>query len=163
MAKRKSSTYKNEQAQDEKLSQQLTDRLTAYLAELLIELDTQLDKRLVRTFLRTIIVILLCRHSQYGLLLSELGGYILSPRQAPAGTKRLSNLMRSQKWGSEVIVNYLWKQATQRVEELSDVGEDGLLVWDESELEKPESIALEGLSPVRSSKAARLKHIKPGY
>ena len=30
-------------------------------------------------------------------------------------------------------------------------------------LEKPESIALEGLGPVRSSKAARLKRIKPGY
>ena len=30
-------------------------------------------------------------------------------------------------------------------------------------LEKPESSALEGLGPVRSSKAARLKRIKPGY
>ena len=38
-----------------------------------------------------------------------------------------------------------------------------LAIWDESVLEKPESIALEGLCPVRSSKAARLKRIKPGY
>jgi hypothetical protein len=30
-------------------------------------------------------------------------------------------------------------------------------------VEKPESIALEGLCPVRSSQAARLKRIKPGY
>ncbi len=37
------------------------------------------------------------------------------------------------------------------------------MIWDESVLEKPESIALEGLGPVRSSKAARLKRIKPGY
>ena len=36
-------------------------------------------------------------------------------------------------------------------------------IWDESVLEKPESIALEGLCLVRSSKAARLKRIKPGY
>ena len=38
-----------------------------------------------------------------------------------------------------------------------------LAIWDESVLEKPESIALEGLCPVCSSKAARLKRIKPGY
>ena len=38
-----------------------------------------------------------------------------------------------------------------------------LAIWDESVLEKPESIVLEGLCPVRSSKAARLKRIKPGY
>lgn len=38
-----------------------------------------------------------------------------------------------------------------------------LVIWDESVIEKPESIALEGLGPVRSSKAARLKRIKPGY
>ena len=41
--------------------------------------------------------------------------------------------------------------------------ETALAIWDESVLEKPESIALEGLGPVRSSKAARLKRIKPGY
>ena len=38
-----------------------------------------------------------------------------------------------------------------------------MAIWDESVLEKPESIALEGLCAVRSSKAARLKRIKPGY
>jgi hypothetical protein len=38
-----------------------------------------------------------------------------------------------------------------------------LAVWDESVLEKSESIALEGLCAVRSSKARRLKRIKPGY
>ena len=39
----------------------------------------------------------------------------------------------------------------------------GLLLWDESVIEKPESIAWEGLCAVRSSKARRLKRIKPGY
>ena len=42
-------------------------------------------------------------------------------------------------------------------------GGTALTLWDESVLEKSESIALEGLGPVRSSKAARLKRIKPGY
>ena len=37
------------------------------------------------------------------------------------------------------------------------------VIWDESVVEKAESIALEGLCPVRSSKAIRLKRIKPGY
>jgi hypothetical protein len=44
-------------------------------------------------------------------------------------------------------------------------GEAGgaLVVWDESVVEKPESIASEGLCAVRSAKAQRLKRIKPGY
>ena len=37
------------------------------------------------------------------------------------------------------------------------------MIWDESEIEKPESLAAEGLCPVRSSKAARLKRIKPNF
>ena len=36
-------------------------------------------------------------------------------------------------------------------------------VWDESVWEKPESLAMEDLGPVRSSKAHRLTHYKPGY
>jgi hypothetical protein len=42
-------------------------------------------------------------------------------------------------------------------------GQQGLVLWDESSWEKPESRQLEDLGPVRSSKAARLTHIKPGY
>jgi len=37
------------------------------------------------------------------------------------------------------------------------------VLWDESVLEKPESLKAERLCAVRSSKAARLKRIKPGY
>ena len=37
------------------------------------------------------------------------------------------------------------------------------MIWDESVIEKPESLHLEGLCAVRSSKARRLKRIKPGY
>ena len=103
------------------------------------------------------------RHSRSGLLLSELGAHVLSPAQAPAGTKRLSNLLRSPKWSHTLLHRFLWHLADQALSQLEQQGELTLAIWDESVLEKPESIALEGLCPVRSSKAARLKRIKPGY
>ena len=58
---------------------------------------------------------------------------------------------------------FLWHLADQELAQIEERGELALAIWDESVLEKPESIALEGLCPVRSSKAARLKRIKPGY
>ncbi|MDQ5853047.1 MAG: transposase [Chloroflexota bacterium] len=141
----------------------LQQRLTALLAPLLTTLDAHLDKRLVRTFLATIVVLLQWRYGAHGLLLSELGAYLIDPAHAPAGTKRLSNLLRSRKWSPLLIEHFLWQQANQRVQALEQADEEVLVVWDESVLEKPESTALEGLGPVRSSKAARLLRIKPGY
>ena len=58
---------------------------------------------------------------------------------------------------------FLWHRADQALSQLEKLGETALAIWDESALEKPESIALEGLCPVRPSKAARLKRVKPGY
>ena len=92
-----------------------------------------------------------------------MGAHILSPAQAPAGTKRLSNLLRSPKWSHTLLEKFLWRRAGQELTRLEGAGQAALAIWDESVLEKPESIALEGLCPVRSSKAARLKRIKPGY
>lgn len=109
----------------------------------------------MRTFLLTLVAMVRMRHNRYGLLLSELGAHMISPDRAPAGTKRLSNLLRSSKWSHTLLEAFLcgvgrrWRGA--------------LAIWDESVLEKPESIAPEGSHPVRSSKAARLKRIKPGY
>jgi hypothetical protein len=40
---------------------------------------------------------------------------------------------------------------------------DALAIWDQSVIEKPESLALDGLCAVRSSKVHRLTHIKPGF
>jgi hypothetical protein len=142
---------------------ELSHQLYTLLAPLLHQLDTLLDRRLVRTFFTTLQVIVQFRHRSYGLLLSELGGYILGPHQAPAGTKRLSNLLRSPRWNHSLIEQFLWQGAGERIEALAAQGEDALVMWDESELEKAESIRLEGLCAVRSSKAARLKRIKPGY
>lgn len=144
-------------------SQAIFSELARFVGPLLVALDRQLDKRLVNTFLLTLQAIITFRHRSHGLLLSELGGYILAPWQAPAGTKRLSNLLRSQKWHYRLIGNYLWHQAGQRVKVLHEQGQLALAVWDESVIEKPESLAAEGLCAVRSSRAARLKRIKPGY
>ena len=112
--------------QNEKQAQELAKQLEGFVRELLVELDRLLDKRLVETFQRTLQAILMFRHSLHGLLLSELGGYILSPAQAPAGTKRLSNLLRSAKRGLNVIEAFLWRRAKQAVE-----GQDTIYVgWD---------------------------------
>jgi hypothetical protein len=144
-------------------SAEIQERLLEFLAPLLVMLDAVLDKRLVRTFVRTLEAIVQFRHGNHGLLLSELGSYILNPSQAPAGTKRLSNLLRSKRWGHSLIEKFLWHGAEQRVQALQSAGEEVLVVWDESVIEKAESLELEGLCAVRSSVARRLKRVKPGF
>jgi hypothetical protein len=141
----------------------LGQSLASFIAPFLLTLDQQIDQRLVNTLLRLVQVIIEFRHATQGLLLSELGAYLLSPEHAPAGTKRISNLLRSSKWSHELIERFLWQRAEEHLTNLEAEGRDVLAVWDESVLEKPESLALEGLCAVRSSQAARLKHIKPGF
>jgi hypothetical protein len=113
----------------------LGDRVYDFLRSLLMELDFNLDRRLVETFLALIMVLI--THRNHGLLLSELGGYLLPPEHAPDGTKRLSNLLRSTKWTIELIMRFFWRQADRRVAELRQAGETVLAIWDESVLEKP--------------------------
>ena len=67
------------------------------MARLLRRLDLVLDPRLVRTALRAIVATICWRNRAHGLILAELGAYITSSAHAPAGTKRLSNLLRSAK------------------------------------------------------------------
>ena len=124
-------------------------QLASFLFPLLVQLDAVLDKRLVRTFLATIQVIITFRDRANGLLLSELGGYLATPDKAPAGTKRLSNLLHSGKWGAWLIARFLWQRASQQLEEWTQAGEEGLVIWDESVWEKPESQQAEGLAAVR--------------
>jgi hypothetical protein len=66
------------------MAQGLTAQLAHFLFPLLVDLDRLLDKRLVRTFLQSIAVILAFRDRATGLLLSELGGYLLSAEQGSA-------------------------------------------------------------------------------
>lgn len=145
------------------LTEQTQQRLVQFVWPLLQTLNQQLDVRLVRTFLATLFAIVQWRNRPHGLLLSELGAYLASPERAPAGTKRLSNLLRSSNWAASLIEQFLWSQAHTQVAALQAAGEEPLAVWDESVLEKPESTASEGLCAVRSSKARRLKRIRPGF
>src|SRR6266516_3209302 len=62
-----------------------------------------------------------------------------------------------------LLLNELWQQGSEQVHTWQEQGEEGLAIWDGSEWEKPESEASEDLCAVRSSKAKRLSHIKPGY
>lgn len=146
-----------------RLAAQLQERLVLFARPLLHQLNLQLDVRLVRTFLATLFAIVQWRNRAHGLLLSELGGYLCTPDHAPAGTKRLSNLLRSPHWAGSLICHFLWNGAQERVTSLLSQGQTPLLVWDESVLEKPESTHSEGLCSVRSSKARRLKRIRKGF
>ena len=141
----------------------LSNHLVSFLAPLLRSLDQRLDRRLVSTFLASLIAIVQWRNRAHGLLLSELGAYLLSPEQAPAGTKRLSNLLRSERWQASLLADWLWQQANARMQALHAAGEQAFLVWDGSVLEKSETVKHPDLCAVRSSKARRLKRIRPGF
>ena len=98
-----------------------------------------------------------------GLLLSELGGYLFSPEHAPAGKKRLENLLNSPKWKGQFIKDWFLGQAEARLEAWQAQGHDALAIGDHSRWEKPESQKSEGLCAVLSSAGKRLTHIKSGY
>lgn len=152
-----------EKGNNQGLGFRFASQLHSYISDFLVDLDRQLDKRLVRTFFDLLCCLIRFRDRQNGLVLSELGAHLLSPPKAAAGTKRISNLFRSKKWSHKLIDKYLLSRSTKRIEELIAQGIRPLLLWDESVIEKPESWYSEGLCAVRSSKAKRLKRIKPGY
>lgn len=144
-------------------AEEMESRLVKYLKPVLSGLNEKMDRRLVKTLLGLVMAIVEHRHRNNGLLLSELGGYLLGSEACQAGTKRISNLLHSQKWTAGEIEKFHWEQASQRVQELQEQGERPLVIWDESVVEKPESLKAERLCAVRSSKASRLKRIKPGF
>jgi len=139
------------------------DRLQTFIQPLAERLDRLVDRRLVSTFEALLGCIIRFRHNSLGLLLSELGGKLLGEQHAPAGTKRISNLLRSTAWSHTLIEEFLLEKAQGVARQLLDQHQVGVLLWDESVVEKPESIRSEGLCAVRSSKAKRLKRIKPGF
>ena len=134
-----------------------------YLQPLEQQLDQRIDKRLVRTFYDLFISILIFRHTKMGLLLSELGAYICGPAHAPAGTKRISNLLRSKKWTHQVVDDYLFNRTRRRVDQLKQQDRRPLLLWDDSRIEKPESWFIQGLCSVFSTTAQRMMKIKRGF
>lgn len=145
--------------EDRQMSEQVAEQLQRFVQPFLEILDAYIDCRLVETFWQTMVAIIVARTSW---LLSVLGEYLADPQHGPAGTKQLSRLLHSAKWCSQLIEQFLWRQADQGLRELEAVGEQPLCVWDGSVLEKPESEHLEGLAPVRSSKAKRLQRSRPG-
>jgi hypothetical protein len=134
-----------------------------YVQPLLKRLHEKLDRRLVQTMLGLMMVIIMHRHRNHGLLLSELGGYLMGAGQAPAGTKRIHNLIASLRWSASEVEGYLWEQADRAIDQRLHPQQDVYIIWDESVIEKAESLKAERLCAVRSSKARRLKRIKPGY
>jgi hypothetical protein len=144
-------------------AQRLSHQLASFLAPILRSLDQRLDRRIVSTFLATLIAIVQWRNRAHGLLRSELGAYLLTPEQAPAGTKRLSNLLRSPHCSASLIADWLWQQADRQVQALQSLAEEVLLLWHGSVLEKPETIQNDDLCAVRSSKPRWLKRIRPGF
>ena len=145
--------------QQQKILLNVEKYLSSYLSSLL----SLLDKRLVGTFYDLFVSILLNRDSKKGLLLSELGKYICGTAHAPAGTKRISNLLRSKNWNSDVLEKVQLEKAKDYVLEQTQLGKFLLAYWDDSSIEKPESWFTRGLCAVFSSKASRLTRIKPGY
>jgi len=148
---------------DRPLARSMHARLVQFLRPVLVRLAQHLDIRLVQTALDLVQVILTHRHRAMGLLLSELGGYLLGPDQAPAGTKRISNLVHTEHWSADTINAVLWQQANQRVQTLHAAGDSVLVVWDGSVWEKPESQASADWCPVRSAKARRLARRRKGF
>ena len=144
-------------------SEILADLCYRFVHPLLQELHARLDRRLVQTFLDVLQVIVIHRHRHHGLLLSELGSFLLGAAHAPAGTKRISNLLRSPKWNAQAVEAFLWQQADQAIDQRLHPQGNVYVTWDESVIEKPESLKAERLCAVRSSKARRLKRIKPGF
>ncbi|WP_149404832.1 transposase, partial [Dictyobacter arantiisoli] len=157
---------KNEQ-DPQKTSQEIAQELEVFLSPLLIVLDALLDKRLQRTLVQCCVAILRFRNNKQGLLLSELGSYMDNYRglsqSAAAGTKRISNLIRSLKWNIAHVDRYLLEEADREVKRLKENGKRILCIWDGSVIEKPESSVVEGLCPVRSSKAKRLNRSRKGH
>ena len=105
--------------EEEQASQELARLLENYLLPLLTYLDTLLDKRLVRTFVQCCVAILRFRNNKQGLLLSELGsfldGYHGLSKSAPAGTKRVGNLITYVLLilgGIIILVPFVWMIST---------------------------------------------------
>src|SRR5438309_4667046 len=138
---------------EEEESQFWAEQLARYLEPFRERLDAYLDRRVVGNLLAGVGAIV---QSRSQLTTSELGCGICGAEHAEAGTQRLQYALHHQGWEAEVIEEVLWEQAEQRRQQIEQRGETALCIWDSSVIEKPESEKLEGLGPVRSSKARRL-------
>lgn len=141
------------------LASTVTDQCQKFLQPFLKQLDRTLDLRLVRTLANTVTSIIRHRQRPTALLLSELGTYLIDPQHAPAGTKRLANLIHSHNWHAQAIEDYLLSAGQKRIAAELPFSPEGriLCILDGSVTEKAESSQAAGLAPVISSKARRLE------
>ena len=95
-----------------------------FVRPILCCLHQGMDRRLVQTLLDLLQVIVMHRHRQQGLVLSELGGHLLGPDQAPAGTKRIDRLLKSQRWQAATLIDYLWEKGDEAVQRLTHPQDD---------------------------------------
>ena len=102
---------------------ELENRCWKYLKPLLEEMHTKVDRRLVKTLLDLVLVILMHRNRNRGLLLSELGDHLLGGERGPAGVKRIASLLHSKRWRSGLIVKWLWERGNEKVKELREQNE----------------------------------------
>ena len=128
-------------------SWKIETKLQEYLSDWLRQLNEKIDRRLVVTFLCLSMALLQHRHRNEGGWMSELGSYVV-PENAEAGKKRIQKLLYSQKWDSQDLEEHLWQMGEQRVLAGEQAGETMLAIWDESVIEKSESLKLEGLGVV---------------
>jgi len=161
-----SETFKRLESDPQGGSQYFLELLETFLQPFLQLLDEVLDKRLVHTLLQCLVAIIRLRNNPQALWLSELGAYLQGyegyAASAPAGTKRIGNLLRSVKWTVGLIDRYLVAKADEEVSKLKEQGKRILCLWDGSVVEKAESEKAEGLCPVLSSKAKRRQRSKRG-
>jgi hypothetical protein len=139
-------------------SQWWAQQLETYLRPYSQRLDAYLDRRVVGNLMATSASIVRTRSE---LTLSELGSAICGPEHTEAGTQRLHRALHHQGWTAEVSEELLWDQAEQSRTQMEQRAETPLCIWDSSVLEKPESVALEGLGAVRSSRVRRLARSRP--
>lgn len=148
--------------QPESLSAHYATSLLRFVELLVRELDETVDTRPVHTLVQSVEAIIAFRDRCNGLVLSQLGS-LLDGLGRGGGTKRLSTLIHHQNWKAQQIEEFLLRRADEQLSQWEDEGQDAMLIWDGTVLEKPESLAAEGLCAVRSSKAKRLTHVKKGY
>src|SRR3712207_3004997 len=95
---------------DASLADRVAQRCSTFLGPLLRQPDRQLDRRLVRTVANTVTALVRQRTRPQALLVSELGALLAGPQRAPAGTKRLANLLHRARWPAATIDDYLLSQ-----------------------------------------------------
>jgi len=157
MARTTRSVAQTPSSPEELMGQHLFSLLLSYLESLLARLDDRLDKRLVRTFILGVVAIVQVRHRAEGLWLRRLGSWLLSPRQAVSGAKRLWRLLRKGEVVAEEVEAFLLAQGDAYVAKGKEQGQKVLAVWDDSEWEKPSQVQGEGMCWVRSLKGERLQ------